>query len=140
MVLAESSEAYTLTASLDGYGDGTAEVTVNKDSAEGELENVSFNLELLPVLTGKVTEKGTAKAVKGASVALYEAGAEEDAEPFKTAVSGEDGTYRIIGVPSGSYTLKVSCEGYTEAVVESVTVGNTDAVQNVELEVYINNV
>ena len=136
MVLAESSEAYTLTASMDGYGDGTAEVTVNKDSAEGELENVSFNLELLPVLTGKVTEKGTAKAVKGASVALYEAGAEEDAEPFKTAVSGEDGTYRIIGVPSGSYTLKVSCEGYTEAVVESVTVGNTDAVQNVELEVY----
>ena len=136
MVLAESSEAYTLTASMDGYGDQRVEVTVNKDSAEEELENVSFNLELLPVLTGKVTEKGTAKAVKGASVALYEAGAEEDAEPFKTAVSGEDGTYRIIGVPSGSYTLKVSCEGYTEAVVESVTVGSTDAVQNVELEVY----
>ena len=136
MVLAESSEAYTLTASMDGYGDGTAEVTVNKDSAEGELENVDFNLELLPVLTGKVTEKGTAKAVKGASVALYEAGAEEDAEPFKTAVSGEDGTYRIIGVPSGSYTLKVSCEGYTETTVETVTVGSADAVQNVELEVY----
>ena len=136
MVLAESNEVYTLTASMDGYGDGTAKVTVNKDSAEEDLENVSFNLELLPVLTGKVTEKGTAKAVKGASVALYEAGAEEDAEPFKTAVSGEDGTYRIIGVPSGSYTLKVSCEGYTEAVVESVTVGSTDAVQNVELEVY----
>ncbi len=136
MVLAESSEAYTLTASMDGYGDGTAEVTVNKDYAEGELENVDFNLELLPVLTGKVTEKGTAKAVKGASVALYEACAEEDAEPFKTAVSGEDGTYRIIGVPSGSYTLKVSCEGYTETTVETVTVGNADAVQNVELEVY----
>lgn len=136
MVLAESSEAYTLTASMDGYGDGTAEVTVNKDSAEGKLENVDFNLELLPVLTGKVTEKGTAKAVKGASVALYEAGTEEDAEPFKTAVSGEDGTYRIIGVPSGSYTLKVSCEGYTETTVETVTVGSADAVQNVELEVY----
>lgn len=136
MVLAESNEVYTLTASMDGYGDGTAEVTVNKDSAEEELENVSFNLELLPVLTGKVTEKGTAKAVKGASVALYKAGAEEEAEPFKTAVSGEDGTYRIIGVPSGDYTLKVSCEGYTEATVETVTVGSEDAVQNVELEVY----
>ena len=136
MVLAESSEAYTLTASMDGYGDQSIEVTVNENSAEGDLENVSFNLELLPVLTGKVTEKGTAKAVKGASVALYEAGAEEDAAPFKTAVSGEDGTYRIIGVPSGSYTLKVSCEGYTETTVETVTVGNADAVQNVELEVY----
>ena len=136
MVLAESNEVYTLTASMDGYGDGTAEVTVNKDSAEEDLENVSFNLELLPVLTGKVTEKGTAKAVKGASVALYKAGAEEEAEPFKTAVSGEDGTYRIIGVPSGDYTLKVSCEGYTEATVETVTVGSEDAVQNVELEVY----
>lgn len=55
MVLAESNEVYTLTASMDGYGDGTAEVTVNKDSAEEDLENVSFNLELLPVLTGKVT-------------------------------------------------------------------------------------
>ena len=136
MVLAESSEAYTLTASMDGYGDQRVEVTVNENSAEGDLENVSFNLELLPVLTGKVTEKGTAKAVKGASVALYEAGAEEDAEPFKTAVSGEDGTYRIIGVPSGSYTLKVSCEGYTETTVETVTVESEDAVQNVELEVY----
>ena len=136
MVLAESSEAYTLTASMDGYGDQRVEVTVDENSAEGELENVDFNLELLPVLTGKVTEKGTAKAVKGASVALYEAGAEEDAEPFKTAVSGEDGTYRIIGVPSGDYTLKVSCEGYTETTVETVTVGSEDAVQNVELEVY----
>ena len=136
MVLAESSEAYTLTASMDGYGDQRVEVTVDENSAEEDLENVSFNLELLPVLTGKVTEKGTAKAVKGASVALYEAGAEEDAEPFKTAVSGEDGTYRIIGVPSGDYTLKVSCEGYTEATVETVTVGSADAVQNVELEVY----
>ncbi len=136
MVLAESDEVYTLTASMDGYGDQSIEVTVNKNSAEGDLENVSFNLELLPVLTGKVTEKGTAKAVKGASVALYEAGAEEDAEPFKTAVSGEDGTYRIIGVPSGDYTLKVSCEGYTETTVETVTVRSEDAVQNVELEVY----
>ena len=136
MVLAESSEAYTLTASMDGYGDKSVDVTVDENSTEDELENVSFNLELLPVLTGKVTEKGTAKAVKGASVALYEAGAEEDAEPFKTAVSGEDGTYRIIGVPSGDYTLKVSCEGYTEATVETVTVGSADAVQNVELEVY----
>ncbi len=136
MVLAESSEAYTLTASMDGYGDKSVDVTVDENSTEDELENVSFNLELLPVLTGKVTEKGTAKAVKGASVALYEAGAEEDAEPFKTAVSGEDGTYRIIGVPSGDYTLKVSCEGYTETTVETVTVESEDAVQNVELEVY----
>ena len=137
MVLPEAVEKYTITASFDGYGDMTAEVEVNRNSSESVLENTNFTLPLLPVLTGKVTEQGNpAKAVNGAAVALYRTDAAESAEPFKSAVSGADGTYRIIGVPSGTYKLVVNCEGYETATVEAVTVVSQDVVQDVALPVF----
>ncbi len=137
MVLPEAVEKYRITASFDGYGDMTAEVEVNRNSSESVLENTDFTLPLLPVLTGKVTEQGNpAKAVNGAAVALYQADAAESAEPFKSTVSGADGTYRIIGVPSGTYKLVVNCEGYETATVEAVTVASQDVVQDVALPVF----
>ncbi len=134
MILPEADEAYTLTASKDGYEDQETQLTVNSASQEAVLENTNFSLEILPVLSGKVTEADAGdKPVFGATVKLYKANDEE--KPFKETATLASGAYRIIGVPSGSYKLVVSAEGYETATTE-VTVADQDVTQDVALPVY----
>jgi TonB-linked SusC/RagA family outer membrane protein len=65
------------------------------------------------VVAGRVTERGTTTPVPAAQVFVQ--------GTTRGAVTGEDGSYRITGVPAGAVTLRVRRLGY-EAAVQQVAV------------------
>ena len=65
-------------------------------------------------IAGTVTVQGTDQTLPGASVLVV--------GTSYGAATGFDGEYSIIGVPPGTYSLRVSFVGYSETVVEEVRV------------------
>ena len=109
--------SYTITAKLDGYEDGTKEVTVSNAALKDE----NITMKKLATVSGTVTEEGTGAIISGAAVTLT--GGTEDKPVVKTGATGKDGTYTIAGVPNGTYTVKFSCEGYeSNTLKEKLTV------------------
>lgn len=66
------------------------------------------------IISGKVTDSKSGKPVAGASVTAGEG---------RSAVTGEDGSFRIAGVPAGSHLVSVRLVGYARQT-RSVTVGD----------------
>ena len=70
------------------------------------------------VITGKVTNTSSGAPIDGARVQATGAGA-------YSALSGGDGTYRLVNVASGSYTIVVRVLGYSTTTVTGVSAGST---------------
>ncbi|MCL0097943.1 S8 family serine peptidase, partial [Dehalococcoidia bacterium] len=103
---------YTLTASIFGYGEETATVTVE----EGEFAEQDFALTLLPTgfIAGTVTAAGTGEPIAGAVITVLET-------PL-AAVTDAEGGYTIEGVPIGTYDVHAAAEGYFPAIAPDVVV------------------
>jgi hypothetical protein len=106
----------TVTATLAGYSDASAQITVTAGSAN----NVP-NLQLAPIGPGNITGNivdSSGNAIQGAN--MTGAGL--------TALTDGSGNYSLINVPGGPVTLVASAAGFspsTETV--TVTTGNTVA-------------
>ncbi|MCL0087392.1 S8 family serine peptidase, partial [Dehalococcoidia bacterium] len=103
---------YTLTASIFGYGEETAQVTV----VEGEFTVQDFALTLLPTgfIAGTVTAAETGEPIAGAVITVLET-------PL-AAVTDAEGGYTIEGVPIGTYDVHAAAEGYFPAIAPDVVV------------------
>ncbi len=70
------------------------------------------------VITGKVTNSGSGAPIEGAQVQA------SGAQRF-SALTGADGTFRIVNVPDGAYTVVVRVIGYDTKTVTDVRSGST---------------
>jgi len=92
---------YTLTATLEGFNSSAVSGVV-VESGETTEDVVLLLDERTTVLRG---------VVKAGTVLLVGANVSVDGTEFY-GVSSIDGEYEIIGVPAGTYTVKVSLQGY----------------------------
>jgi outer membrane receptor for ferrienterochelin and colicins len=68
-------------------------------------------------VTGRVTETESGNPVSGATIAVL-----SGATQVASGQSGADGTYRVSGVPAGTYVVLVRMIGYGARRIEGVTV------------------
>ncbi|MFP4148431.1 MAG: carboxypeptidase regulatory-like domain-containing protein [Nitriliruptoraceae bacterium] len=120
---------YTVTASLEGYGRQTTEVSITPDTPQ-----VEADLVLTPTtgrLTGLVVDGGGAP-VAGAEVAVSD-GAEERTTTTASAPADREGRFSVGELRPGSYTITVRTpDGAELTALEEVTAGST---RDVRLEV-----
>ena len=80
-------------------------------------------------ITGRLIDAGQGTPVSGAVVELV------GATPSKTATSGIDGRYHLLGVPAGTATIRVRLIGYTPKSVTGISLAAGAIVtQDVSLE------
>lgn len=72
-------------------------------------------------ISGRVTEAGSDRPIGGAEVHIYRQGSTLSAGRTFTAPNG---TYRIVGVPAGTYQVRVVNIGHTPSTRDEVTVGD----------------
>lgn len=80
-------------------------------------------------ISGLVTDNAAAP-LEGAAVTAYR-GSGDAEEEVTTSVSEADGSYQLIGLPSGSYRLVFSKEGYVDFEIPAVEVQAGAATENV---------
>ncbi len=71
-------------------------------------------------ISGIITDK-EGNPIKGATVQIQKEGADFG----ESATTSADGTYTTQPVPDGNYTIKVSKNGYLDAVIEDVNINNS---------------
>jgi len=76
-------------------------------------------------ITGTITDAETGEALPGANVLVVELS--------RGAATDIDGNYSITGIPSGSYTVRISYIGF-QSQERSVNVGSGETVVNAELQ------
>ena len=80
-------------------------------------------------ITGRVIDAGQGTPISGAVVELV------GATPTKTATSGIDGRYNLLGVPAGTVTIRIRLIGYTAKSVTGISLAAGAIVtQDVSLE------
>lgn len=108
-----------------GGGSQSAKVAVG---ADGQVATVALELSTL-ALEGSVVDAESGAGVPFAQVVLLTPGgggasfSDIVARQKGQAITGQDGRFRIEGVPKGSYSLKVSASGWAEAEIEGVSAG-----------------
>ncbi|GMU81037.1 MAG: hypothetical protein AMXMBFR47_09080 [Planctomycetota bacterium] len=80
-------------------------------------------------ISGLVTDNAAAP-LEGAAVTAYR-GSGDAEEEVTTSVSEADGSYQLIGLPSGSYRLVFSKDGYVDFEIPAVEVQAGAATENV---------
>src|SRR5579859_7757531 len=92
---------------------------------------VAFSQAASSSLQGTVTDP-SGSAIAEATVTL----ANVDSKNERTAVTGTQGEYRILALPSGTYTLSVTAKGFAHYVQTNIQLlVNTPATANVQLKV-----
>ncbi|HVR98468.1 MAG TPA: carboxypeptidase regulatory-like domain-containing protein, partial [Thermoanaerobaculia bacterium] len=116
----------TLEARAEGYLRAVRDVDV-----AGEMEGVDFTLQKGLEISGRVVDDAGAP-IPGATVMLFTGRGSFNAQPLS---SGADGSFRIGGVPDGTYSLAARKDGYSLSRDEALTVTVAGAsVSGVELK------
>src|SRR5687768_15135996 len=93
------------------------------------LLNYSTAQPLVQTIRGVITDKVTNTPLPGANVVIV------NSNPFLGAPSDPDGNFKIINVPVGKHTLKISYLGYKEVSLSNVIVNSgKEVVLNVIME------
>lgn len=99
--------AYTVTGEREGYQVSAAAVSVGPNQA-----GVNLTAKMLTyTISGNVSVGG----VRLSGVTVTAGGV--------SALTGTDGTYRLTGLPAGSYSVSAARLGYTLSAAQGVTVG-----------------
>jgi M6 family metalloprotease-like protein len=106
--------SYTLTLAKEGYLGKSSGLVVSED-------NNGVQLYLTPAPT--YTISGTVR--QGSAIGPLLAGANVSMGD-RSALTGSDGTFSLVGVRGGSYTVTVSKEGYTPKTAGYVVTGNAN--------------
>ena len=120
---------YTVTVTAQGYSKYTGTVTVTAQGATHEvrLDNIPATLKGSVVTLDTNNQE---QAVSGATVTLYDP---DDTEtPPVSVTSGADGTFTV-EVPAGTYTLKVTAEGYVDHETTLTLTANTETERKITL-------
>ena len=100
---------YTVTASAAGYYNNSKPATVTENATT----TVDLTLTPLPgTISGKVTDSVTGDPIAGATLTV----------DGISAATNSSGGYTISDVPAGTYTVKVSADGYQNSSQTDVTV------------------
>jgi hypothetical protein len=94
------------------YYDGTyvsTEASLVTVAASGDVAGIDFSLDPGGYVTGRVQEFGSLNAVEGAEIRAELTSGEFESDPF---FSSADGSYTIDGLPSGSFRVLASANGY----------------------------
>ncbi|MFN2315337.1 MAG: TonB-dependent receptor domain-containing protein [Gemmatimonadales bacterium] len=70
-------------------------------------------------ISGQVTAESDGRPIAGVNITLYR---DAGTMPAGTAVSGSNGSYRVIGVPVGTYRIRATLIGYAPVTREGVVV------------------
>jgi YVTN family beta-propeller protein len=83
----------------------------------GESSTANFSLYSLVrgLINGTITDSANGEPVAQASIEI-------DGNALLSATSEGDGTYKLVGIPPGTYKLKISQAGYGENSIENVEV------------------
>lgn len=81
---------------------------------------------LTQTIKGQVVDQASQQAVIGANILV------EQTDPPKGGSTDENGYFRIENVPVGRYTLRITCIGYDDALIQELVVG---AGKEVELNI-----
>ncbi len=73
------------------------------------------------IITGKVNDEGTKKAVEYANIVLYKA---QDSSLVTGTISGADGSFLLENVPSGKYYIVANFIGYEKYTTDNITISN----------------
>lgn len=118
-----AADGYTISIDVpDGYVPGPGGDTIDDvDVTAGPVVGQDFVVDALPDVSGTVT--GGGDGLGGVPVRLVPTAG----GPALVVVTDGDGSFRLDGVPAGSYTLEVDGpEGYGAPPPRSVTVGTDD--------------
>lgn len=89
----------------------------------------TVSAQLTQTIRGTVTDKETNSELIGATIILL------NSEPVLGATTDVDGKFRIINVPVGRHTIKITYTGYKEVVVPDVIVNSAkEVVMNITME------
>jgi 5-hydroxyisourate hydrolase-like protein (transthyretin family) len=98
---------YTVTADAEGYLEESVELTL----AEGE-DRTGVNFALSPGadgdITGQVSDSRTGRPIGGVLIQLFD----QEGTLVREVTSNEAGVFSLLGIPTGSYELRASAEGY----------------------------
>ena len=76
-------------------------------------------------IAGKIVDKATRETLIGANVLIVSRiinGSEEPIKNIYGAATDVEGDYFILNIPPGTYNLKASYIGYSEAIITDITV------------------
>lgn len=113
-LLAPSGPIAVIAFSPDG---ATSSYVRNLELEAGTAATLNFTLRRTAELVGRVTSAGG--NVNRARFGITQSGG----GVFSYAWTGEDGWYRLRGIPPGSYFLRVTAEGYEEFVPPPMSLG-----------------
>lgn len=119
-----NANPYAVTATAAGYVNQTKEVVLNT----GSVEVVDFTMvSLTGAISGTVKDAGTDEVLYNASVSV------RVGSVTVTVSSDTNGEYRIPDLPSGTYTITATLEGFEPASVSDVVVVSGSETMDVDL-------
>ncbi len=114
---------YSVTVSKSGYITRTATLSVTADGAA--LTGKNYTLTLGKTYSGTVVAKSNSAAIANASVYLYKRNKARMDIPDFSATTGSNGTYSIVGIPTGKYRVKIVKNKYVTMVIDALNVRST---------------
>jgi large repetitive protein len=121
------SGSYTITALNIEYQQSLQAFTV----LQGEMRTVDFVLNDNPgSISGSVTDRDTGLAIPNAVIFVYNT----ENEPITNDVSDEFGRYSLLGLASGSYSLRVTASRYASDARIITVVGGQGTTADFELQ------
>lgn len=97
---------YQVTLSVTGYDDFQTEISL----INGEESSATYSLSASAEnLVGEIRESGTRTPLSAVRVELVD---QDSGDPIQEVYTDKDGRYGLRGVPPGTFTLRVSSNGY----------------------------
>jgi large repetitive protein len=84
------------------------------DLTAGKTLHKDITLTRGAIVTGRVTEAGTGQPVVGAEIRAVDPLSLTIGGPVPCAVTGDDGSYRLVGIALGKHLLAVRAPGYSQ--------------------------
>jgi large repetitive protein len=109
---------YTVKVSANGYQTVTQNETVGDGQTVQADIALQSNSNSSPSITGTVTDGITGKFVAGATVTIKNS----QGSVVGTAMTGDGGSYTIIGLPAGSYSETLSANNYETTSQSNIAV------------------
>ncbi len=106
-----ASGAESVTWNTVGMANGAATLRVTATDKEGNVvsSDLAVTIENLSAITGTVKQSNNNNPVEKATVVI-----KRGANTVSTQVTGANGTFQLLDIPEGTYSVSVKAEGYAD--------------------------